>query len=199
MSCGSYTSPSGKHKWTQGGKYTDTLTNKAGCDSFIIIDLTVVYIDDGVDVSGLTLEAKEDDAGYQWIFCNSGLPIAGATKRQYSATSSGVYAVIIDKNGCKDTSDCHSVFPAWAPHFAKESGLSIFPNPTRGNLVVQAPADFDVESIQVINSLGEVCQNSIVGITEKHFEIDIRGGSGIYTIELASTSGVLFRQLILKQ
>ncbi len=39
--CATYTSPSGHHTWTSGGTYTDTLTNAAGCDSIITINLTI--------------------------------------------------------------------------------------------------------------------------------------------------------------
>ena len=37
----SYTSPSGNHTWTSSGNYQDTLTNAAGCDSLINIQLTL--------------------------------------------------------------------------------------------------------------------------------------------------------------
>ncbi|HLP52814.1 MAG TPA: T9SS type A sorting domain-containing protein [Chitinophagales bacterium] len=39
--CGSYTSPSGDYTWTSSGTYTDTLTNAAGCDSIVTINLTI--------------------------------------------------------------------------------------------------------------------------------------------------------------
>lgn len=40
-SCDSYLSPSGKYTWTESGIYYDTLSNKAGCDSIIRVELTV--------------------------------------------------------------------------------------------------------------------------------------------------------------
>jgi hypothetical protein len=39
--CDKYTSPSGKHNWTIGGTYYDTILNKAGCDSLMTINLTI--------------------------------------------------------------------------------------------------------------------------------------------------------------
>lgn len=39
--CGSYTSPGGQHTYTSSGTYTDTLTNAAGCDSILTINLTI--------------------------------------------------------------------------------------------------------------------------------------------------------------
>jgi len=40
-SCNSYTSPSGKYKWTCSGTYKDTIQNSAGCDSIIVINLKI--------------------------------------------------------------------------------------------------------------------------------------------------------------
>lgn len=39
--CSSYTSPSGNATWTQSGTYEDVLTSISGCDSIVIIDLTI--------------------------------------------------------------------------------------------------------------------------------------------------------------
>ena len=40
--CKSYLSPSGKYRYTNSGKYFDTLTNSKGCDSIIILNLTLL-------------------------------------------------------------------------------------------------------------------------------------------------------------
>lgn len=40
--CGSYTSPSGKFVWTTSNTYQDTITNSAGCDSLITVNLTIL-------------------------------------------------------------------------------------------------------------------------------------------------------------
>ncbi len=39
--CNQLVSPSGKYQWTSSGKYLDTLPSANGCDSIILIDLTV--------------------------------------------------------------------------------------------------------------------------------------------------------------
>lgn len=41
--CNSFESPTGKYTWTQSGLYRDTFTNVKGCDSIIVVDLTVSY------------------------------------------------------------------------------------------------------------------------------------------------------------
>lgn len=41
QACASYVSPSGLYTWTVNGNYLDTITNAAGCDSVITINLTI--------------------------------------------------------------------------------------------------------------------------------------------------------------
>lgn len=41
QTCDSYTSPSGQDTWISSGTYTDYITNAAGCDSIITINLTI--------------------------------------------------------------------------------------------------------------------------------------------------------------
>ncbi|MES2556842.1 MAG: T9SS type A sorting domain-containing protein [Bacteroidota bacterium] len=42
--CESYDSPSGLYNWTTSGMYYDTIPNMIGCDSLLVINLTVNYI-----------------------------------------------------------------------------------------------------------------------------------------------------------
>jgi FG-GAP repeat/Astacin (Peptidase family M12A) len=107
--CKTYTSPSKKHTWTRSGTYTDTLLNKAGCDSIITINLTITNIADTlVTKKGRVLTANAKDAGYQWIDCATNQPI-NVTTRSLIVTVNGSYKVIVDQNGCVGTSSCHYV------------------------------------------------------------------------------------------
>jgi hypothetical protein len=45
-------------------------------------------------------------ATYQWMYCSTGMPIAGATGQTYTPPFGGSYAVAITLNGCTDTTDC---------------------------------------------------------------------------------------------
>ncbi|GAB5537979.1 MAG: hypothetical protein Salg2KO_00820 [Salibacteraceae bacterium] len=49
--CLSYTSPSGNFTWTTSGTYTDIISNAAGCDSLITINLTIGNTADTISVS----------------------------------------------------------------------------------------------------------------------------------------------------
>ena len=81
-SCDSYTSPSGFFVWTVSGIYTDLVSNAAGCDSTITIDLTITYSTD----STITVEA-----------CNEYNGVSG----NQNWVTSGVYTdVIPNAAGC---------------------------------------------------------------------------------------------------
>lgn len=79
--CDSYTSPSGMYNWTVSGNYSDTLMNAVGCDSIIVINLTV---------NQSTFDTIVEFA------CGS---YTAADGTEY--TSSGVYDVVIpNASGC---------------------------------------------------------------------------------------------------
>lgn len=53
-----------------------------------------------------TFTAPVAGATYQWLFCNTGLPINNATAQSYTPTFGSAYAVVITLNGCTDTTNC---------------------------------------------------------------------------------------------
>lgn len=58
-------------------------------------------INSSVALSGQTMTAAQAGATYQWVNVqNNNSPISGATAISYTATSNGVYAVLISLNGC---------------------------------------------------------------------------------------------------
>ncbi len=103
--CGSYLSPSGQ-QWTTSGVYVDTITNLAGCDSVVTIALTVIDLDTTLTVDGLQLTANATGVDYQWIDCNSGLPVDGADQQSYLPANAGNYAVELSVAGCTAQSAC---------------------------------------------------------------------------------------------
>lgn len=159
--CESYTALSGA-VYTTSGLYNDTITNTAGCDSIIAIDLTVNTPTSGVDAitacdtytwidgntytasndtatymltnaagcdslvtlnlvinttpantvtqTGTTLMADATGVTYQWVDCdNNNAPINGETNQSYTPVNTGNYAVEITSATCTSTSDCFIV------------------------------------------------------------------------------------------
>jgi hypothetical protein len=129
-SCISYTSPSGNYTWYSSGNYSDTLTNTAGCDSIITINLIINTVDTAVLQNGFTLNANASGALYQWLDCNNGYAaINGQTGQSFTATANGNYAVSVTQNGCTDTSACYSVTGVGIDEISTGSNFEILPNP----------------------------------------------------------------------
>lgn len=106
--CNSYTSPSGKYKWTSSGIYKDTIQNYSCCDSVITINLTIKKVDTAVASTGNVLTAHAQGATYQWINCATNQPVTNATSATLS-TSTGNYEVSVTQNGCTATSSCYPI------------------------------------------------------------------------------------------
>ena len=131
-SCNEYRSPSGKYTWTTSGNYSDTLLNAAGCDSVIDFSLTVVSIDTSIQKEGDVLRSNASGVTYQWLDCNSNKLIIGANNQEYVPTYTSNFAVIVSKNGCKDTSKCIEVLGVGIANFNTNAGVVISPNPSNG-------------------------------------------------------------------
>jgi len=107
--CDEYIAPSGNLSWTSTGIYYDTLMNMAGCDSLLVIDLTIQedlnpYL--GPDISlcegeSLILNASVSGDGFLWQ--------DGSVDSTYTVTESGIYWVAITADGCteRDTISIH--------------------------------------------------------------------------------------------
>ncbi len=92
------------------GTISVTANNLFGSSSPRTFNITVITVSTAVTQVGSTLTASATGASYQWINCNGYTNILGQTLQSYTATVSGSYAVIINQNGCSDTSACYSVY-----------------------------------------------------------------------------------------
>ena len=129
--------------WIDGNTYnastnipTFTLTNAAGCDSIVTLNLTISPIDISVVQNPFTIVAMESGATYQWLDCNNGnAVISGETNQTYIPASSGNYAVVVSKNGCTDTSICVNFCNIEANYLFTDNGNGnyTFTNATSGN------------------------------------------------------------------
>ncbi len=116
--------------YTQSGIYTDTFTTSAGCDSIVILALTINTVEASIARTETGLTAGNADS-YQWLNCDDQNIISGATGQSYVPAQSGSYAVIVTQNGCTDTSDCQSI--TIDNNGIRNQGfteqVSIYPNP----------------------------------------------------------------------
>ncbi len=151
------------YAWIDGNTYTSsnntatfTLTNTAGCDSIVTLDLTINLLNLGVVLESdeATITASGSNATYQWVDCGNGfLPIAGANGQSFTATANGNYAVIITDNGCTDTSECVSVITLDLSDLQSPDLMLVYPNPTQEKFYLSGASE-SILSIEVVDMLG---------------------------------------------
>jgi len=162
--CDAYVSPSGNSTWTISGTYFDTISNAAGCDSLITIELTIISIDTGVSLINNTLTANLSGATYQWVKCDAGYVwINGAIQQSFTPQENGNYAVILTVDDCQDTSSCYQITGLAIQQENLTSTLTVSPNPSNGLMRINSTKP--VQKMMIYNSLGqmikEVSENGI--------------------------------------
>ena len=177
IACDSYT-------WIDGLTYTqsntdakDTLKASNGCDSIVFLNLTITTFDTSILSSAGTLISVESDAEYQWLDCESNYePLEGETDQSFTVSEIGSYALEITKNGCRDTSSCYLVDP-----LVNDSGIfsevKVYPNPTNGELFIDAE---NYEGVEVYDLLGRlIIQSDLTTINLK------RQSQGAYVLKIS--------------
>lgn len=157
----------------KAGIYDRTLTTSLGCDSLVVLSLTVTTIDTSVLTNDQGLQATEP-AGtgitFTWLDCDrSFAPVPGATARQFLPAAPGHYAVVVQKAGCADTSACFN-FRTTAIHPAGYTSLKVYPNPASREIYVGWPVDWE-DQAEVI----------LIDLQGKRYQID---GGKTQTIQL---------------
>jgi uncharacterized protein YceK len=106
--CDTYTWMDGITYIVSNDTATYILTNMAGCDSVVTLDLTIIGVSDiTTALDGLTISANNASATYQWLDCNNSFAeILGETNQDYTPAEDGSYAVKLTEDGCVDTSAC---------------------------------------------------------------------------------------------
>jgi hypothetical protein len=182
-SCISYTVPSGDETYYESGTYMDTIPNAVDCDSIMTIFLDIIEVDTSVTVNSPTLTSNEVDATYQWLDCGLMQIIDGETNQSYTATTTGIYAVIVSKDGCTDTSDCYLVAFVYQEENDFGSDLSVFPNPTSGTILVDLGKPYSLIRIKITNVIGRVMRIEEVKNTSQ-IDLEIEGAPGFYFVEI---------------
>ncbi|MDI1255965.1 MAG: PKD domain-containing protein [Flavobacterium sp.] len=136
------TSDNPTHSYTCPGTKLVTLTvTNIFCEPDLIdtITLPIVITDTqnaftvNVTVADTVLTADRNLSGttYQWINCDTNVPIADATNQSFTPTENGNYAVELTTNGCQDTSQCYAVSTLANNPFTTNK-IVLYPNPTTG-------------------------------------------------------------------
>jgi len=159
-------------------------TNDCGTSSTPFILSELVGLDTSITLNASTLVSNALFCSYQWIECPAMTVLAGDTNKTFTPLVNGSYAVIVNMEGCVDTSNCWNVITTgvFSPEM-NESDVTIFPNPTANSFTIKNISLGETLSIQIINSTGEVVYvEKLFGKEEYLIEKDF--AKGIYCVRV---------------
>lgn len=149
--------------------------------------------------SGATLTCFDNSNFYQWYYYDD--PIVGANEKTYEPGIDGVYSVEVKGvNECRNRSD--------TVHWGKVSFveandtdfLSIYPNPTDGNFIIEAFfSSGSIAEIEIINILGVPIFHKFENISNGRIqlELSLEGlPSGLYIAFIKKDNKVYSRKII---
>ncbi|PHR32857.1 MAG: hypothetical protein COA38_05820 [Fluviicola sp.] len=152
----------------------------------------------------LGLVPTVDANQYQWINCNTGASIAGATNStfdppsedpNYSGATGGLYAVISLQGNCVDTSECYAFNLNDVNELDLDAYVSIYPNPSQG--VVSIESVLDIDLIEVLSITGEVIK-TVRPTTTETLQIQLANENGFYLVVLHTTAGLLTKKVLVQ-
>lgn len=195
--CDSYT-------WIDGNTYTSSnnsatflLTSKAGCDSLITLNLTIVTVETGVTINSSTLIAHAVGATYQWFNCDTGEDLENGNEQSFLPPTSGNYGVRISQNGCEATSICTPMIITDTVE-TPEGTIRVHPNPTSGQITLSFSEDFRYCQLIISNMLGQTLQQMEI-IDRSTVDLRIEGEAGLYLLALTAKDGQTHHTKILKK
>ncbi len=183
--CASYT-------WIDGNTYTSsntaatyTYTNASGCDSSVILNLTISPLDLSISQNGSSLTSNQAGANYQWINCSTGTSIMGATGQTYTATTNGDYAVIVNLTGCSDTSICYTINSVGVIENDFGNQLLLYPNPTNGHISIDLGENLNIVTVTLTDLNGKLILSNTYNNSQL-LNFKIEEPAGIYLLIIKS-------------
>jgi hypothetical protein len=177
--------------WTLPGIYKRTLKSKTECDSIVTTNLSIfnAYKPE-IALSGDTLSSVNQYKTYQWY--NNAEMIPGANERKFIIQQSGKYRLLImDDNGCKNTSDLISAIHSDViSRQFKDFRYSIIPNPNSGIFTFRTDSYPKQEfTLKLLNSTGQVIEiRPVISEGVNHIErFDVSHlGKGFYLLFIST-------------
>jgi hypothetical protein len=177
----------GNETYTSSGTYIQTLSNQSGCDSMLTTILMVDTVSAEISLSDNTFTTINPpvNATFQWLNCDANFSmIAGAINSEFIATEDGNYAVEINSENCRDTSNC-ILFSSVGLHSISSNQLRIYPIPADETLFIES--EFSNSPIRIFDAQGRLVFETIT--SSKPMEIDVRLlQSGLYFMQSDNTS-----------
>lgn len=167
------------------GTYLDTVSNAAGCDSVITLNLFAKQFDTAVVISNDTLYAPAGYSSYSWINCTTNSPVPNANGNTFVFPTACCYSAVMNNNGCTDTSAC---FAFTDIKNINAEQFTLLPNPVTDKLTLNFDKPLN-RLITVYNMLGAkilqhetesaIANISTSGLSNGTYLVVVNSGKGI--------------------
>jgi len=173
--------------------------NPSGTDTMEVIQL--IHVDAAPAIpsfsqSGDTLTSSVA-VSYQWYF--NSLPISGATNRQYIATLSGQYSVMVtNASGCTAVSSKEYVSLVGIENPEADAFFSIYPNPASSKIFIELKQSGKF-NFKLLDVLGQTVffRNSLTRQANERIEINLEDYlPGVYFLRIESDQRRFIRAFI---
>ena len=166
---------------TAAGTWQAELSNS--CGTTLVPAITIV-VSGNIQVAetAISLEVTNGGDSFQWIDCQTQLPLQNMTAAIFTPQHSGSYAVEVSTGNCTDTSACYTIDldPLSTEEISSEQSF-VFPNPVHSFLHISSSLSFDQVIIHDVS--GKIILSEIYGSS-----IDVSSlQKGIYLISVYSS------------
>lgn len=185
------------------GQYIQTLPNTAGCDSTLNIDVDLTNIFATYHKTDNIYSAQEVGATYSWVGCDDITTVLKSTN-QFTPPANGEYRLIVEKNGCYDTSACFTYNKIGVDDYNHQISFSIYPNPASEtvNISLKGIQWNNKATISITDITGKTISQKAVSLNDINQDISLNVRSlktGIYFIKLEGDNlQVITQKLIIE-
>jgi hypothetical protein len=196
VACNSYTWIDGTTYTLSNNTATHSVINSAGCDSMVLLNLTINNVSNNTTTSGPAISANNANANYQWLNCDNAYAIiAGETGQTFTATINGNYAVELSENGCVDTSACVAINTVGIIENSFGNDLFLYPNPTNGNFSIDLGDMFETMEVRITDLSGKLINSKTI-LHSQVLSLSIDEPAGIYFVSVQAVDKKVIFKLI---
>lgn len=147
---------------TASGTYSDTLRSTSGCDSIVMVQLTVIPFDLNVTMVGSSLMAAPGFENYQWFDCDANAIVSDEISNVFTPVAPGSYSVIIQNGACSGTSSCFTFTSISSAN--KNPDFRIIPQPASDHVRISMEGEKHPFEMEVFDLNGRLLirRNSVM-------------------------------------